>query len=192
MDRDAAIATWCALDHASALGPADREIAGTGASLRAVILEFAQAGGDDEEIYDACAQLGRMVAEQGGSPSFASGTMDHAAQALGVPGAAWLAASRAAVTEAFIEALLEKTRQESRTSWEFPRCAVALAAQSIAIAAGYPSDDAELLAEWAARIASEAALRGVRRAIVSGPGPARAAVLDALAVVGIESTDAAL
>jgi hypothetical protein len=190
MDRDATVGTWCALDRAAAIVAADRELAAGATSLRRVILDFAEAGGADDEIYDACAQLGRMVAARGGSPSFASGTMDRAAASLGVTAAPWLAGARAAVAEAFTATMLDHARHEALKSWEFPRCAVALHDQAIAIAAGLPSDDPELLSEWAARIAREAALQGVRRAIVSGSGAALAAVHDALEVVGVEATDA--
>jgi hypothetical protein len=190
MDRDATVATWCALDQAAALVAADRELATAATSLRRVILDFAEAGGADEEIYDACAQLGRLAAERGGSPSFASGTMDRAAASLGVTAAPWLAGARAAVAEAFTATVLEQARHDALQRWEFPRCAVVLPDHAIAIAAGHPSDDAEVLSEWAARIAREAALQGVRRAIVSGSGAALAAVHDALEVVGVEATDA--
>ena len=56
----------------------------------------------------------------------------------------------------------------------------------IAIAAGFPSDDPELLREWAAHVAKGAALLGVRQAFIAGPDAARAAVADALDLVGIE------
>ena len=184
-DSDALVAIWCELDRRSALAPADHEVVEASRPLRAVIAGFALAGGSDEEIYDACASLGRLIAQRGGSPTLASATIDHAGDALGVRPAAWLAPGRAALAEAFTRALLERAQQESMRGWEFPRCAVLLPGGVIVIAAGFPSEDSELLGEWAARIAKAAALRGVRQAFVSGPEAARTAVEEALDVVGI-------
>jgi hypothetical protein len=71
-------------------------------------------------------------------------------------------------------------------AWEYPSCAVPLGKAALAIAAGHPSEDDEVLAAWAARVAKAAALAGVRRAVVSGADAPRAAVIDALTLVGIE------
>ena len=106
--------------------------------------------------------------------------------AFGAQGANWLLAARAAVVEGFSSTLLERAQQEAMQSWDFPKCVVPLSETRVAIAAGYPSDDPELLLEWAANIAKAVALQGVRRAFVSGPDPARAAVEEALAVVGVQ------
>jgi hypothetical protein len=185
-DPEALVAVWCNLDRRAALVEADREVVEASRPLRATIAGFALAGGSDEEIYDACAALGRLIAQRGGSPTLASATIDNAGEALGVRPAAWLAPGRAAVAEAFTRAVLERAHQEALHGWEFPRCAVLLPGGVIVIAAGFPSDDPELLADWAARIAKAAALKGVRQAFVSGPDAPRAAVEDALDVVGIE------
>ncbi len=179
------VAAWCAGDHVCAVLPADHEIIDGSRSLRAMIADLARAAGADEELYDACAMLGRFIAQQGGSPTLAAQTIDHAGDALGVIGAAWLAPARAAVLEGFASTLLEKAQHEARRSWDFPKCVVALSETRIAIAAGYPSDDPELLSDWAAKIAKAVALQGVRRAFVSGADPARTSVIDALSVVGI-------
>lgn len=184
-DRETAVRAWCALDRARALVAADHEIAEGASALRAVILDFARAGGSDDEIYDACALLGRLIAQRGGSPTLASSTADNAAQALGEHEAPWLSDARAAVAEGFTLALADLARLDTLRTWDFPRCAVPLPGGAVAIAAGNPSDDPEVLAEWAARIAKEAAMRGVRRAYVAGSDAARAAVRDALDVVGI-------
>jgi hypothetical protein len=185
-DPEALIAAWCDLDRRAAVAEADREIVDASGPVRAVIAGFALAGGSDEEIYDACAALGRFIAQRGGSPTLAAVTVDHAGDALGVRPAAWLGPGRAAVAEGFTRALLERAQQDALQSWAFPRCAVALPGGVIAIAAGFPSDDPELLGEWAARVANAAALQGARRAFVAGPVAARAAVEDALDVAGIE------
>jgi|SRR5579859_1015954 len=184
-DSEALVAAWCDLDRGAALLEADREIVEVSRPLRAVIAGFALAGGSDEEIYDACASLGRLIAQRGGSPTLASATIDHAGDALGVRPAAWLAPGRAAVAEAFMRAVLERAHQETLRGWEFPRCAVVLPGGVLVVAAGFPSDDPELLAEWAARIARAAALQGIRQAFVSGADGARTAVEEAFDVVGI-------
>jgi hypothetical protein len=185
-DSEALVALWCDLDQRGAPVEADREVVEASRPLRATIAGFALAGGSDEEIYDACAALGRLIAQREGSPTLASATIDNAGEALGVRPAAWLAPGRAAVAEAFTRVVLERAQQEALRAWEFPRCAVLLPGGVIVIAAGFPSDDPELLADWAARIAKAAALKGVRQAFVSGPDAARAAVEDSLDVVGIE------
>ncbi len=184
-DSEALVAAWCDLDRGAAVLEADREIVDASRSLRAVIAGFALAGGSDEEIYDACAALGRLIAQRGGSPTLASVTIDHAGDALGVRPTAWLAPGRAAVAEGFTRTLLERMQQDTLESWDFPKCVVSLPGDVIAIAASLPSDDPELLAEWAARIAKAAALQGTRQAYVQGPDAPRTAVEDALELVGI-------
>jgi len=185
LDRDARVAHWCELDLRGAVLASDRESVGASIALRALIVDFASAGGADEEIYDACALLGRLIAMQGGSPTLASLTVDNAGVALGARDAAWLAPARAALAEGFALALAEKAREDTLRTWAFPRCVVPLPDHAIAVAAGHPADDPEALAEWAARIAREAALHGVRRAFVAGSDAARAAVEEAFDVVGI-------
>jgi hypothetical protein len=184
-DRDARVAHWSVLDRSSGLLAADRDIVDASLALRTVIVEFAAAGGTDEEIYDACALLGRFMALRGGSASLASMTLDNAAIALGTRDAPWLAPSRAALAEGFTFALQERAREDAQKTWEFPRCVVPLPDHAIAVAAGYPSDDPEALREWAGRIAREAALSGVRRAFVAGVDAAREAVEEAFDIVGI-------
>lgn len=185
-DRDAVIAAWCARDRARCVLPADREIVDASGTVRALIVNLAVAGGPDDELYDACAVMGRLVAQRRGSPTLASATLDHACEALGGGSAPWLVPARAALAEGFAAALIEGVRAEDMRSWEFPACAVPLGEAAVAIAAGHPSDDDEVLAAWAARIARGAAAKGTRRAVVDGGERARAAVVDALALVGIE------
>jgi hypothetical protein len=187
-NSEAIVAAWCALDRAGAVLAADRDIVDATRSVRTVIAEFALAGGADEEIFDACASLGRLIAQGGGSPTLASLTIDHASVALGTLGAVgrpWIASGRAAVAEGFTLGLLERVQRDALRSWDFPRCAVRMPGGMVAIAAGLPSDDPELLREWAGLIAKGAALEGVRQAFVAGPDAPRAAVEDALDLVGI-------
>jgi hypothetical protein len=198
IDRDAAVAAWCDRDRKRAVLRADREVIDASASLRSLIVELIQAADADaapdgadpsrpaDELYDACAMLGRLFAQRGGSPTLASATLDHAAEALGVPDSHWLVPARAAVAEGFTAQLVDDARRDAMNAWEYPSCGVPLGEAAIALAAGHPSDDDEIVAAWAARVAKAAALQGIRRAVVSGGERARAALLDALALVGIE------
>ena len=186
-ERPAIVDAWCARDRECAVLPADREIIDASGALRALIVDLVISAGPEDELYDACAILGRMIAQRKGSPTLASATIDGAAQALGLTGAPWLSPARAAVAEGFAAALSEGARHEALLAWEFPSCAVPLGQSAVAIAAGHPADDDEELAAWAARVAKAAALAGVRRAVVSGSELACAAVLDACGIVGIEA-----
>jgi hypothetical protein len=185
-DSEALVAAWCELDRGDAVLTADHEIIDASRSLRSAIADFALSGGADEEIYDVSASLGRLIALRGGSPTLASATIDHAADALGASHAAWIAPARAAVVEGFTRAVLDRVQQDGLRSWDFPRCIVPLTVGTIAVAAGFPSDDPELLREWAAHIAKAAALEGVRQAFVGGPSAARAALAEAFDLVGIK------
>lgn len=186
-DRPAQLARWADADRQRAVLPADRAMTGELSALRTLVLDLAGNPAAEEELYDACAMLGRQLAQRGASPTLASATMDGAAAALLTPGAAWLAPARAAVVEGFARTLREMAHHEALQAWEFPSCAVALGEAGVAIAAGYPSEDDEELAAWAARVAKAAALAGVRRAVVSGSERACDAALDAFGVVGIEA-----
>jgi hypothetical protein len=166
---------------------ADREIVDASTGVRALVVDLAATAGAEDELYDACAVMGRLIAQRGGSPTLASATLDHACEAMGTPSSAtWLVPARAALAEGFAAALIESVRAEDMRSWEFPACAVPLGEAAVAVTAGHPSDDDEVLAAWAGRVAKGAAAKGVRRAVVAGNDRARAAVVDALALVGIE------
>lgn len=185
-DRDALLSAWSAKDRTRAVLPADHEIVDAAATIRALILDVVLAGGPEDELYDAAAVLGRVIAQRGGSPTLASATLDHAADVLDARSAPWLVPARAAVAEGFAATLVEGAQLEAMRTWEFPRCAVPLGQAGLAICAGHPSDDDEVLAGWAARVAKAAALAGVRRAVLSGGERASAALVDALSLVGIE------
>jgi len=109
-----------------------------------------------------------------------------------ISGATWVTAARAAVAEGYVAAIVERSRDDVMQSWEFPSCVVPLGRDAIAVAAGHPSDDDEVLANWAGRVAHGAARMGARRAVISGGARARAAVADALALVGIDVTPEAV
>ncbi len=70
--------------------------------------------------------------------------------------------------------------------WEFPGCAVPLENATVAIAAGYPEEDEDALAAWAARVASEVSRAGYRRALLAGGEKARALLFDALELAGVK------
>jgi hypothetical protein len=186
MDRDALVAAWSVKDRSRAVLPADRDLIDASATIRALIVDLCLAGGPEDELYDAAAVLGRLIAQRGGSPTLASVTLDHAADVLDARSAPWLVPGRAAAAEGFAATLVESAQLETMRTWEFPACAVPLGQAGLAIAAGHPSDDDEVLAAWAARVAKAAALAGVRRAVLSGGELACAALVDALSLVGIE------
>jgi len=183
----ALVEAWCDLDRSRAAWPNDREIIGASASIRAFVVERARARATDpkeDELFDACALLGRRIAEARGSATLAAWTADHAGEALGVPGAEWVRPAAAAVAEGYAAETLDAAHRAALDAWEFPRCVVPVGHDAIAIAAGYPSDDTEAVAEWAARIARAAAVRGVRKAFVAGPHTG--ALVEALLLAGIE------
>lgn len=185
-DRSTLIAAWSAKDHGRAVLRADHAVIDESVGARALVAELVLADGHGDELYDACAVIGRLIAQRGGSPTLASVTIDGLCEALGARDAAWIAPARAAVAEGFAGALVEGARRESMQTWEYPSCAVPLGQAAVAIAAGHPSDDDEVLAAWAARVAKAAALKGVRRAVVSGGERAKSAIVDACQLVGIE------
>jgi hypothetical protein len=186
LDRSAVVAAWCQSDLTRAVLSADRDIIGGSATVRALIVDLILTDGPGDELYDACAVLGRLIAQRRGSPTLASATIDHAAEALGSSAAPWVVSARAALSEGFASVLIEAARSDAMQSWEFPSCVVPLGEAALAIAAGHPSDDDEAIAAWSARVAKEAALRGVRRAVIAGGERACAALVDALCLVGIE------
>lgn len=185
-DRDAVVSSWAERDRASALQPADHEVVESSCSIRGLIADLARSEGRDEELFDACAVLGRLIAEAGGSATLASLTIDHACEAIGARGPTWLAPARAAVAEGFARALIDRAQRACLASWEFPSSTVRVDDTTLAIAAYYPSDDDEVLAAWAARLANGAARNGIRRALVAGPNRSRSAVAEALGAIGIE------
>jgi hypothetical protein len=183
-----AVRAWCDLDRRRAAWPDDMEVIDASTSLRALVVERARARTADpteDEVFDACAVLGRRIARARGSVTLAAWTVDHAGEVLGTPGAEWVRPAAAAVAEGYVAESLERTRHDALAAWEFPACVVPLGGAAIAIAASLPSDDPEAIVEWAARIAQAAAVRGVRKAFVAGARSA--AVVEALAIAGIQT-----
>lgn len=183
--RDRCVAAWSAADQDAAVLPADRRVIEFTASVRALIVDLASRAATDE-LFDACAVLGRLIAQHHGSPTLAALTIDHAAAALGDRDPPWKSPARAAVAEAFAATLVDATRREAYEAWEFPRCAISVADRTIAVAAGYPAEDDQEIASWVDRVAKAAALRGAKTAFVSGSEAIRARMIDALILAGIE------
>jgi hypothetical protein len=185
-DRNAVVEAWCQSDLAGAVLPADRSVIHDSMTVRALIVDRVLSDGSCDELYDACAILGRILAQHGGSPTLASAIVDHLAEALDARDAPWVAPARGALAEGFASALVEAARRDAMQTWEYPSCVVPLGQASLAIAAGYPSEDDEALAAWAARVAKGAALHDVRRVVVAGNERACAVLVDALSLVGVE------
>jgi hypothetical protein len=184
-DIERHVDAWSKRDHARALLPVDHEIVDVTRAPRALVVERILAQAPDKDLFHACAMLGRIIAERGGSPTLASCTVDGVQAVLGETNAPWDNV-RAALAEGFAGVRMELARREACVAWEYPRCAVPIEPGVVAIAAGYPDDDSEALGGWAARVASASALGGVRRVIVSGRSDAREALVDALTTAGIE------
>ena len=180
------VAAWCDRDHARALLPVDHEIIDSTAAARTLVIECLRRAVPDRDLFHACAVLGRLVAERGGSPTLASSTMDGAAESIGTDATPWLVATRAALAEGFAAARVDMARRDASAAWDYPRCSVRIDNETIAIVAGYPEDDGEALAAWAGRVAHGVALGGARRAIVAGGDVARLALADALTLVGVK------
>lgn len=188
------LAAWREHDVTRALHAHDRAAIRATEAARALVLElFVASARDPRDLYSACARLGGLIADVGGSPSFAVSTIDGAAAALASLGvtfdAARVAPARASVAEGYFAAVREAERAAARQAWRYPACAVRLDAETAAFVAGCPAEDGEALADWAAMVAARAAQDGIKRAIVSGPDAARAELVEALETVGVEIRD---
>jgi hypothetical protein len=190
---EAVMADWCARDHARAFLQVDHEVIESTTAVRALIVDHllshrvAEDARSERDLFNAFGVLGRLLASRGGSPSLAALTVDGAREAVAhAPDARWVMPSRAALAEGFASARRDLARGEATGRWEFPTCAVPLHEGILAIAAGYPDEDEDALAAWAARVANAAALAGTRRVVIAGPPAARAALTETLAVAGIE------
>src|SRR5260221_14173045 len=80
---DEIVASWGTRDHARALLPVDHEIVDLARSGRALVAELALGRSSDRDLFHACAALGRLVAERGGSPTLAVSMIDGAREELG-------------------------------------------------------------------------------------------------------------
>ena len=194
-DAERARVVWQTHDGAHALHNHDREAIRATAAPRALVLEHLARPGPARDLYNACARLGRLLADAGASPSLAVATVDGAARALSELGVAWdparLPPARASVAEGYFAVIVEGERAAARRAWEYPACSVKVAKDVVAIVAGYPADDGEALADWAARVALAVSREGHRSAILSGEGAAKAELAQALELVGVTLAEAA-
>lgn len=188
-DAQRALAAWREHDTLHALHAPDRAAIRATDAPRALVLDLLAKPGHGRDLYNACARLGRLLADAGASPSLAVATLDGAAGALTAAGVALdparLAPARASVAEGYFAVTIESERALARRVWEYPACAVRVAKDTVAIVAGFPADDGEALADWSARVALAVSKDGYRQAIVGGPTVARAELTQALTLLGI-------
>ncbi len=172
--------TWASTDGARAVTDADRHIGPALSNLRSCVLGNLEAAPRD--YFSALSLLGREIALQSGSTSFALTEVDALAP---IASGFDQTAARAALMEGYVNALLESGERQGNASWDPPACVVVLGDSFAAVAAGHPSADQEVLTAWADRVALCLVRARVRRVSIAG-GPAALAVLcDALALVGI-------
>jgi hypothetical protein len=188
-----ALAAWREHDVACAIHPTDRAAIDATEATRTLVLDLLERAATTppmRDLFNAGARLGRLLADAGASPSLAANTIEGAARALAPEGLhideAVLAPLRASVAEGYLAGIVEAERDAARRVWDWPACAVKLDRETVAIAAGHPTDDAEPLGDWAARVALAASRDGVKQIVVAGSEAARAELTSALSIVGIE------
>lgn len=185
---DDLVEEWCARDTEVAL-PGDRAVIEATRAARTLVVDRLRAeggGGDSGNLFNACAVLGRLFADLGASPTLAANTIDGARSVLPGLDERTARAARAALMEGFVAVRAESARAAAAAQWDFPACAVPLEDSAVAIAAGFPGDDEDAVAAWAARVAGAAARTGYRRAVVAGNERACAALVDALELAGVK------
>jgi hypothetical protein len=196
-DGGRVVDAWCAEDHAHAFLEADHGVIERSRSLRALVVERAtrEPTSIGRDVLHAFASLGRVMAEQGGSPTLAASSIDGLITASRVASEdsepardlqALATAGRAAMMEGYVHALGALAREHLAKSWAYPACAVPLQDGLVAIAAGHPADDDEALAAWASQVAHGVTRAGARRAIACGPEKAVKALEEALDLAGVE------
>jgi hypothetical protein len=191
-ERQELSATWAAHDAEHALHPTDHEVIGESETLRALVLEmFVASTTSTRDLFNACARLGALTAERGGSPTLAAATIDGAVHALSKAGVPFdgsrILPARASLIEGYLAVARDAERAAAALRWEYPACVVPLATDGdVAIACGYPDEDPEALASWAARLARQLVKAKVRRVLLSGPSPAKTEVASAVGLVGIQ------
>lgn len=200
------VSAWAAHDAEHALHPTDQDVICATEAVRWLVLErFVGPRGcpasgsvrtSERDLWSACARLGALTAEHGGSPSLAAIAIDglvHALSTSGVPfDAGHVAAARASLVEGYVAGVRDAERSSAVARWEYPACSVPLAEDTVAVACGYPGDDGEALAGWAARIAKHLVKAKVRRVVLSGPDHVKGEVASAATLVGIEIVSAPL
>lgn len=188
--HERALPAWREHDAKHALHGADRDAIRTTDVPRALVLELLARPGPGRDLYNACARLGRLLADAGASPSLAVATIDGAARALedlGIASAGErLAPARASVAEGYFAVIIERERASARRAWDYPACAVRVTKDTVAIVAGYPADDGEALADWSARVALAVSREGYKYAVLAGSEAVKAELGQALSMVGVD------
>jgi len=193
---DTLVDAWCEEDHARSLLPGDHDVVEATRTLRALIVEGIVGDVAERDLLHACWRLGHLIATRGGSPTLLGATLDAAhlvtASARGTgphplptSGAIPWISMRAATVEGFSAARADLAREEAAAAWDYPFCAVRVDEESVALAGGYPDDDAAAIEVWAGRVAQSVARAGFRRAFVSGRAEVCHALEEALSLVGI-------
>lgn len=192
-DLQRALAGWREHDTKRALHAVDREVIRSTDAARALVLELLARPLPSRDLYNACARLGRLLAEAGASPSLAVSTLDGAVRAFAELGfevdGDRVPSASASVAEGYFAVVVEAERTLARQAWEYPSCAVRVGKEAVAIACGSPADDAEGVGDWAARVALAVSRDGYRAALVSGSERAREEMTQALGLLGITVVD---
>jgi len=136
--------------------------------------------GLDSEAMNLAAALGRALAEDGASPTFASSVLE--------PLGGDVTVLRAALLEAYCEAREGLRASADAKRWELPGCAVRVAEGCFAVCAAPPHED-DAAAAWADRVAAGLVKRGAKEAILAGRGAARDRLEEALELVGVKWRD---
>lgn len=179
-----ALEAWAKLDTARALHPADHLALRSTEPARSLVIELL-AGGAERDLWNACARLGQMLADEGASPSLASGMIDNAAFAASISDVARVGPARASLLEGYVAAVRESERSSAAATWDYPNCVVKIEDGIVAVACSRPTDDADALTAWAERVASKLSKAKVKRAILEGGDIARSELASALELVGI-------
>ena len=176
------LAAWAKLDETRALHPADRAAIASTEPARALVGELLP-NGHERDLWNACARLGGMLADEGAPLPSPRATIDHAASAFNVTDAARIGHARASLLEGYVAVTRDDARAAGIALWDYPHCVVTLEEGVVAVACGRPAD--ETLADWAARIASKLAKAKVKRAVLAGNDAAKSELASALELVGI-------
>ncbi|MBX3186870.1 MAG: hypothetical protein KF819_07645 [Labilithrix sp.] len=192
MSADETLTAWREHDAQHALHAVDDAAIAAADAPRALVLELLAKKAepsDARDLYNACARLGRLLAEAGASPTLAIATIDGAAKAIARAGEALderrLMPCRASLAEGYCSVVVESERAAARRGWEYPSCAVRIDDRTVAIVAA-PGDDDDAVADWAARVALGASKdRYARAHLGEGDARTRAELEQALSLVGI-------
>jgi hypothetical protein len=169
-----------------AISERDRRAIAASESAREMVLERLESAVEDHDALHGWAVVGRVLADEGASPSLVAGVVDALVESSPLAPKGWAPAARAAIVEAFVGAEREIAGERVKDAWRFPRCVVRLDESTAAVAASFPDEDSDSLARWADEVASGLAKMGVRRVHAEGTARARAALADALSVAGVD------